>query len=105
LQLREWQKTTISDYEECGTHERCGYCNRCPGMSFIEHGTPLKASSANCRNATARMNLANNLRKGNDPLNGLNVEDRLLQIELPNKIVVSKKPDSNFRNKELNIER
>jgi hypothetical protein len=38
-------------------------------------------------------------------LNGLNVEDRLLQIELPNKIVVSKKPDSNFRNKELNIER
>jgi radical SAM protein with 4Fe4S-binding SPASM domain len=103
--LREWQKTTISDYEECGTHDRCGYCNRCPGMSFIEHGTPLKASSSNCRNATARMNLANSLKAGIDPLKGMNVEDRLLQMELPSKVIVSKKPSSNFRNVELNIKK
>lgn len=101
--LKNWQKTTIADYEECGTHERCGYCNRCPGMSFIEHGTPLKASSANCKNATARMNLANKLRKEDDPLNGLSVEKRLQEIDLPEKIITSVKPNSNFRNFELKV--
>lgn len=100
-ELRQWQDTVINDYDECGTHERCNYCSRCPGQSFIEHGTPLKASSANCNMAIARMNLANMLRNGEDPLSGKTVKETLENYEnhVPQK-VVSKKLE-NHRNKEL----
>lgn len=102
--LDVWQHTTIADYEECGTHERCGFCNRCPGQSFIEHGTPLKASTANCYSANARMNLAKKLIKGNDPLNGKSLENNLQNFKLnPIDIIVSNKNEVNYRNKELNI--
>lgn len=101
--LEAWQGIVIEDYEECGTHERCGYCNRCPGQSFIEHGTPLKASTANCNSAYARMRLAKKLMNGNDPLNGLELEERLQDFE-KNQIVptvISKKENENYRNREL----
>ncbi|MBK9320807.1 MAG: hypothetical protein IPM91_19790 [Bacteroidetes bacterium] len=92
----------IADYEECGTHERCGFCNRCPGQSFIEHGTPLKASTANCYSANARMNLAKKLIKGNDPLNGKSLESRLHNFNAaPIVEIVSHKNEINHRNKEL----
>ena len=100
--LRVWQHTVIGDYEECGTHERCGFCNRCPGQSFIEHGTPLKASTANCNSANARMSLAKKLTRGIDPLNGKSLEERLekykaIQIDK----IISNKSEVNNRNKEL----
>lgn len=100
-ELRQWQGIVINDYEECGTHDRCDYCSRCPGQSFIEHGTPLKASSANCNMASARMNLANLMREGKDPLNGKSVGSALEQhkAEIP-QVVHSKKLVSH-RNKEL----
>lgn len=100
--LKNWQKTVIADYEECGNYERCGYCNRCPGQSFIEHGTPLKASTANCYNASVRMNLAAKLRIGDDPLKGLNIEDRLKGFNTEIIEIVSNN-DINYRNTELNI--
>jgi radical SAM protein with 4Fe4S-binding SPASM domain len=100
--LNVWQHTVIADYEECGTHERCGFCNRCPGQSFIEHGTPLKASTANCYSANARMNLAMKLIKGNDPLNGNSLENRLQNFNAaPIDTIVSKKNEVNHRNEEL----
>lgn len=102
--LNTWQHTVIADYDECGTHERCGFCNRCPGQSFIEHGTPLKASTANCYSANARMSLAKKLIKGIDPLNGNSLENRLQNyIATPIDTIVSKKNEVNYRNKELNI--
>jgi radical SAM protein with 4Fe4S-binding SPASM domain len=102
--LDVWQHTVIADYEECGTHERCGYCNRCPGQSFIEHGTPLKASTANCYTANARMNLAKKLIKGNDPLIGNTLEERLQNFKTtPIDTIISNKNEVNYRNKELNL--
>ncbi len=67
--LRQWKETTIKDYEECATHERCYYCNRCPGQSLIEHGNYLKASSANCQMANTRMLVAEKLKNCIDPMN------------------------------------
>ncbi len=101
--LHDWQKIAISDYEECGTHERCKYCNRCPGQSFIEHGTPLKASTANCYSANVRMNLAFKLKNGIDPLNGESLEKRLNSIKNTIQIVNSNKNETNYRNKELKL--
>lgn len=58
----------IRDYEECATHDRCSFCNRCPGQSLIEHGNFLKPSSANCYLAKARLEVAENLRLGFEPI-------------------------------------
>jgi len=100
-ELHQWQGTVIEDYDECGTHEKCNYCSRCPGQSFIEHGTPLKASSANCNMAITRMNLANMLKNGDDPLSGKSIKEILDEkTNLPNKIVVSNKGKS-YRNKKI----
>ena len=99
--LIDWQGILIKDYEECGTHERCNYCNRCPGQSFIEHGTPLKASSANCHVANVRMSLANNLRNGIDPLNGKKLEERLQDVSNTTTKVYSNKNSPNFRGNPL----
>ena len=95
--LHAWQGTVINDYEECGTHERCGYCNRCPGQSFIEHGTPLKASKANCNIATMRMNLANKLKSGVDPLQGKPLKNRLNEFMIETTTVQSNKNEINYR--------
>jgi radical SAM protein with 4Fe4S-binding SPASM domain len=101
--LSNWQTIVINDYDECGTHERCGYCNRCPGQSFIEHGTPLKASTANCYSANVRMNLAKKLKNGQDPLNGETLEKRLSSFKNEITIVTSNKNETNYRNKELDL--
>lgn len=53
--LAKWRSITLKDYAECGTHDRCIWCQRCPGMSMSETGNPLLPSSMNCRNAAARM--------------------------------------------------
>ena len=102
-QLNAWQQVVVNDYEECGTHERCAFCNRCPGQSFIEHGTPLKASTANCHSANARMNLARKLKKGEDPLNGKSLEERLKDFTKTIVTISSNKNEINHRNKELDI--
>jgi len=53
--LSKWQEVKRGDYEVCGTFNRCGWCQKCPGMAFLETGSELKPSSTNCRNAAARM--------------------------------------------------
>lgn len=53
--LARWSQITLKDYRECGTHDRCIWCQRCPGMSMSETGNPLNPSSTNCRTAAARM--------------------------------------------------
>ena len=52
--LTNWQKVARGDYEVCGTFDRCGWCQKCPGMGYLETGSELKPSTTNCRNAAAR---------------------------------------------------
>jgi MoaA/NifB/PqqE/SkfB family radical SAM enzyme len=65
--LAEWRQITLKDYEECGTHARCHWCNKCPGASLNETGDALKASSIQCRIAAARMEVATRLDVGSTP--------------------------------------
>jgi len=62
--LSKWQDVRLEDYEECGTHKRCSWCVKCPGMAFMETGRALAPSTTNCRIATARMFAATLLKSG-----------------------------------------
>jgi MoaA/NifB/PqqE/SkfB family radical SAM enzyme len=62
--LSDWQSIRVQDYAECGTHERCGWCNKCPGMSLNETGNVLASSVVQCRIAHARMTGAKRLAAG-----------------------------------------
>ena len=62
--LSQWQGITLKDFHECGTHRRCGWCTKCPGLAMLEHGDPLAPSTTNCRLATARMTAADLLAQG-----------------------------------------
>jgi hypothetical protein len=53
--LTKWQKVARGDYEVCGSFNRCGWCQKCPGMGYLETGSELKPSTTNCRNAAARL--------------------------------------------------
>ncbi len=63
-QLSKWQEIRVADYIECGTHDRCGWCNKCPGMGLNESGDVLAASTTQCRIASARMEGASLLKEG-----------------------------------------
>lgn len=93
-ELAYWRELKLSDYEECGRHDYCAYCNLCPGNNFIEHGTPLKASEVNCYMAKVRYSLAQKMMQGYDPLHGLTVRDRL--AELPDYVPVKIKQEKTF---------
>lgn len=62
--LSRWQNIKLNDYHECGTHDRCLWCTKCPGLAMLEHGDPLAPSTTNCRLATARMLAAGFLSNG-----------------------------------------
>ena len=79
-QLDWWQKQTLRQYEDCGQHPYCDYCNLCPGNNFSEHGTPLKASENNCYMAKCRYSLAQRMKNGESPLNGKTVARCLEEI-------------------------
>jgi len=76
--LSKWQQVRVGDYEECGTHNRCSWCYKCPGMSMNETGNPLSASKVQCRIAHARMVGAQKLKSGmshKEILDELGIED------------------------------
>lgn len=75
-----WLNLTLNDYEECGRHDHCSFCNLCPGNNFIQHGTPIKASEVNCYMAKVRYNLAQKIKQGLDPLNGKSLRERLSDL-------------------------
>ncbi len=83
-ELKYWQRLTLNDYDDCGRHNYCDFCNLCPGNNFIEFGTPLKASEVNCNMAKIRYDLAQKLKEGKDPLEGKTVKEKL--DELPDYI-------------------
>ena len=95
---------TLNEYEECGRHDYCAYCNLCPGNNFVEHGTPLEASENNCHMAKIRFELAHKMMaNGYDPLNGKTLRARL--SELPDYIPVRihKEMSHNFSDIKLKI--
>ena len=78
--LKWWQNLTLNDYEECGRHDYCAYCNLCPGNHYIEHGTLLKAAEINCYFAKNRCELAAKLKNGYDPMQGKTLQQRLSEL-------------------------
>ena len=88
--ILEWRKIKIKDMEECGRHAKCDFCYLCAGNNYIEYNTPLKPSIVGCFMAEIRYELAQKLAKGEDPLHGLSVQERLNQIEVEDVGVFSK---------------
>lgn len=79
--LKWWQGLTVAQYEECGQHDFCDFCNLCVGLNFSEHGTPLKASENNCYMAKVRWRLAQKMKsRGYDPLEGKTLHERLMEF-------------------------
>ena len=78
--LKFWRHLTLRDYEECGTHDYCDYCNLCAGNNYSEHKTPLKAAENNCYMAKQRYNLAMEMMKGYDPLENRSIDECLEDI-------------------------
>lgn len=62
--LAEWRSIKLENYEECGTHERCAWCHKCPGASYNESGNILSASEVQCKVAYGRMKSAQMLEAG-----------------------------------------
>lgn len=76
-ELNWWRTLKLSDYEDCGKNDYCSFCALCPGLNFSKTGSPLKASDNNCYIAKIRKDLADNLRLGNDPLQGKTIDEAL----------------------------
>ena len=70
LVLIEWRSTTLKQYEDCGKHDYCAYCNLCAGNNYVEHGDYRKASENNCTMAKIRCNMANRMMQGFDSFQG-----------------------------------
>lgn len=79
--LKWWNSLTLSQYEECGKHDYCNYCNLCAGNNQSEHGIPTKAGENNCYIAKIRHQLAHKMMDGHDPLLGKSVRQRLAELE------------------------
>ena len=75
-----WLGQTLDQYEDCGRHDYCDYCNLCPGSNYVEWETPLKAGENNCYLAKARHSLAQRMMRGEDPLEGKQLRDRLAEL-------------------------
>jgi radical SAM protein with 4Fe4S-binding SPASM domain len=80
--LKEWQNVRLKDYEECGRHDYCDYCNLCSGVNYTQHGTPLKAGENNCFIAKIRCSLAMKLKNGIDSLNGQTIQECLSSVSV-----------------------
>jgi MoaA/NifB/PqqE/SkfB family radical SAM enzyme len=52
--LTDAQTITWEQSRFCGTHDRCAWCQRCPGLPLLERGDERLPSTVLCRNAAAR---------------------------------------------------
>ena len=63
--LAEWRSIKLKNYVECGSHERCLWCNsKCPGAAMNETGDPLEKSEVQCKIAFAKMIVGKALEAG-----------------------------------------
>lgn len=82
--LFEWQMLTLEQYEDCGKHDYCDYCNLCAGNNYSEHGDVTKAGENNCYMAKCRFQLAHRLMNGERPLNPMEIKERLQHLTTNN---------------------
>ena len=68
--LKEWRSATLQQYEDCGKHDCCAYCNLCAGNNYVEHGDFRKPAENNCTMAKIRCNMAHQMMQGYDSLHG-----------------------------------
>lgn len=80
LTLINWQQTPLKDYEECGQHDYCDFCNLCAGNAQSQYGDYRKAAENCCYMAKVRHNLAKRMMEGYDPLNGEEFESALQRL-------------------------
>ena len=73
--LGDWRSVKLASYAECGTHERCKWCHKCPGAGLTETGDVLLASRTQCKIAEGRMIAARNLK------NGMTSENELIKLK------------------------
>lgn len=78
--LKDWQNTTLKDFEECGKHDYCDYCNLCAGQAQSQYGDYKKPAENCCYMAKVRHDLAKKMMKGYDPLNGEEFESALKKL-------------------------
>ena len=102
--VKSWRNVKIGDMDDCGRHEKCDFCNLCPGNSFIEYGTPLKASKENCYMAELRYGLYQKLQEGNDPLEGMSVEEKLQAVSITIPTSFERELVRSYRNDKMTLE-
>lgn len=78
--LITWKHTTLQNYEECGRHDYCDYCNLCAGQAQSQYGDFRKAAENCCYMAKIRHRLALQMMEGYDPLNGEEFESALQRL-------------------------
>ena len=88
--LKWWNALTLQQYEECGKHDYCDYCNLCAGLNYSEFETPLKAGENNCYMAKIRYNLAHKMEMGYDPLHGKPIESVLQDLPEYKKVALKR---------------
>ena len=79
--LQYWQNLTLKQYEECGKHDYCSYCNLCPGNNYSEHGDVIKAGENNCYMAKNRWALATRLKAGETPIKHSTIKHKLKKFQ------------------------
>lgn len=78
--LQQWQNHTLQQFSDCGRHDFCDYCNLCAGIAYSEHKDYTKPSENCCYMAKVRYNLANDMMKGIDPLDGKDFVQALMAL-------------------------
>lgn len=62
--LSTWQGLKFEDTEECGTHSRCHFCNRCVGGSLSARGSAFKPVENQCKQAAAKLEASKAINAG-----------------------------------------
>ena len=68
--LKQWQNHSLRQFADCGRHDYCDYCNLCVGIAYSEHGDYTKPAENCCYMAKIRYNLAHDMIKGYNSLDG-----------------------------------
>jgi len=100
--LQYIRSLAMEDEEDCRKHDYCKYCAFCPGMNFMENGSPLKPSLSQCEVAKQRYALAQKMHnEGYDPLHGKTVDERIAEFPDYRPEMLHRMPSNDFRDQEL----
>ena len=107
--LERWRDVRITDYDECGTHDYCFFCSRCPGKSALETGKMFAPSPSSCFQSKASLKAFQLLQEGKSrneicelysvPIEfGSEEKGRIPKIKRADRIVGSDDPSMIFEN-------